>query len=87
MSNNTNFKNFLNLLSFISIVAIAISLLISIAPSLSSALNLVASCIAYFVLAIFAFYYIYAKKNVALTVTYFISIIVIIVLLIVQHVP
>ncbi len=88
MSSNTSasFKRFINLLAFVAIVAIAVVLIIQAivgAGEFSNALNIVAQCIAYLVVAVYAFYFVYSKRNVVYTIIYFVAVIIIIILLII----
>ena len=82
-NNSVGFKKFLNLLAFIAIIAVAVALLMGMIfttnTSVVSALKLVAECIAYLVTAIYAFYYIYSMRNTAVTIVYFVAVIIIIV--------
>jgi len=86
-NNNVNFKKFLNMLAFVGVVAVAFALLFKAifvqSVDVANAFSLVAQCIAYFVTAVYAFYYILSKRNAVTTIVYVISIIAIIVLLIV----
>ena len=83
----SNFKNFLNMVAFVGVIAVAFALLFGVIFSgnneLSSALSLVAQCIAYLVTAIYAFYFVYSKRNAVLTIVYVIAVIAIVVLLII----
>ena len=79
------FKKFLNLLAFIAVVAVAFSLLIGtlFGGEVATAFSIVAQCIAYFVTAVYAFYYVSAMRNTAITIVYILAVIAIIVLLII----
>lgn len=79
------FKKFLNLLAFIAIFAVAVSLLIGriFGGDVAHAFSLVAQCIAYFVTAVYAFYYVNAMRNTVLTIIYVVAVVAIVVLLIV----
>lgn len=83
----SNFKNFLNMIAFVGVVAVAIALLFGLIFSgnneLAGALTLIAECIAYLVTAIYAFYFVYSKRNPVLTIIYVIAVVAIVVLLIV----
>ena len=83
----SNFKNFLNMVAFVGVIAVAFALLFGVIFSgnneLSSALSLVAQCIAYLVTAIYAFYFVYSKRNAVLTIVYVIAVVAIVVLLII----
>lgn len=83
----SNFKNFLNMVAFVGVIAVACALLFGVIFSgnneLSSALSLVAQCIAYLVTAIYAFYFVYSKRNAVLTIVYIIAVVAIVVLLII----
>lgn len=79
------FKKFLNLLAFIAVVAVAISLLIGtlFGGDVAHAFSIVAQCIAYFVTAVYAFYYVSSMRNTVVTIVYIVAVVAIIVLLIV----
>ena len=79
------FKKFLNLLAFIAIVAVAISLLIGtiFGGEVAGAFSLVAQCIAYFVTAVYGFYYVSSMRNTVITIVYVAAVVAIIVLLII----
>lgn len=79
------FKKFLNLLAFIAIIAVAVSLLIGtlFGGEVAGAFSLVAQCIAYFVTAIYGFYYVNSMRNAVITIVYIVAVVAIIVLLIV----
>ena len=85
-SSNDKFKKFINWLAFIAIVGIAVMLLIQTiigGGEVAYALGVIAQCIAYFVAAVYAFYFVYAKGNVVYTIIYFVAVIIIIVMLII----
>lgn len=84
-NSGSNFKNFLNLIAFVGVIAVALALLIGkiFGGELAAALALVAQCIAYFVAAIYAFYFVYSKRNAVLTIIYVIAVVAIVILLII----
>lgn len=83
---NPKFKQFLNLIAFIGVIAVAAALLFKWIfggnLELAHALTIVAQSIAYLVTAIYAFFYVYAKRNPVLTIVYLVCVIAIVVLLI-----
>ncbi|MDD4815901.1 MAG: hypothetical protein PHQ62_02025 [Clostridia bacterium] len=88
MSNGkVNFEKFLKMLAFVGVIAVAFALLFKTifvqSVEVANAFSLVAQIIAYFVTAVYGFYYILSKRNAVITITYVISIIAIVVLLIV----
>lgn len=84
---SSNFKKFLNMVAFVGVIVVALALLFRLIFSanneVSGALSLVAECIAYFVTAVSAFYFVYSKRNPILTIVYIVAVIAIVVLLIV----
>ena len=84
---SSNFKKFLNMIAFVGVIVVALALLFRLIFSgnneIAAALSLVAECIAYLVTAIYAFYFVYSKRNPIITIVYIVAVIAIIVLLIV----
>ncbi len=83
MSNKGGFKSIMYLASFVGLVLIAISLIIvKVAPSVAGACSLIANIIAYSMVAFFSYLFVSSKRNVAYYITWIVSIVIVIVMMI-----
>lgn len=84
---NANFKNFLQLMAFGGVIVIALALVLKIIfadnTEVANVLGLIAQIVAYLSTAVFALYFVLAKRNAILTIVYVVAVIAIAVMLIV----
>ena len=85
MEKHIKAKRFFDFLAFVAIIAVAVSLIFSFifkSTEIAGALDLIASCLAYLITAFSAFFYVRAKGNLWITISYVVALVLIIVFII-----